>query len=462
MRTLDGNKKLPPLWPFPPSACLFTQFPREIQSNAALRLGCCLLNPADALAAVPSRIDIHALERALLKDAPIANLLVEELIDIKTNHLSFLCDTQVHEGNELERVQQNARNDEAVGRDSADLGELAADLDADAVERTLVDGGSVERRDPLLRKDAREERARHATDAVEFEDIHALVDTKPFVDVLASRADGTREEANEGGDPDGHKTRGGRDADKPRDGARTRAHEREAAPAADVVDQHPAQHTEACRRVGVEDGHGGSDRRVERRPTVEAEPPKPDEASADEDEGGVMGLAVNFVAFVNALAEDEGVCEGRPEVGVSRVEESVKWEEKREGDLPSGSDVNRASTSKVQRGKVVQPSVGIPGPACDGAVYDGGPAERKNHGWHNATTLEATTDDKHHGANAEQHLIEAKDDFGEKRGTRRRSSNDILHSEVGHVADERASGSRVRERIAPEHPLEAHPMIGQR
>jgi hypothetical protein len=118
--------------------------------------------------------------------------------------------------------------------------------------------------------------------------------------------------------------------------------------------------------------------------------------------------------------------------------------------------VNGASTSKVERREVVQPTVGVPGPASNRAVDNGCPAESKDHGWQDASTLEAATDDEYNRANAEEHLIETEDYLRKKGGAGRRGRHDILQAKVCHIANEGISGSRVCEGISPEHPLKAY------
>ena len=93
----------------------------------------------------------------------------------------------MHARDELENVQEDARDDERVRRNSSNLGKLATDLDADAIHGTkrVVWSHAIQVIDPGLSKDTSEERSDHTANAVEFEDIHALVDSDPFVDVLA-------------------------------------------------------------------------------------------------------------------------------------------------------------------------------------------------------------------------------------------------------------------------------------
>ena len=50
----------------------------------------------------------------VIHNAPITNLLVQELIQIKTNHLSLFADTEMHERNVLQGVEKDARNDESI------------------------------------------------------------------------------------------------------------------------------------------------------------------------------------------------------------------------------------------------------------------------------------------------------------------------------------------------------------
>lgn len=248
----------------------------------------------------------------LLKHTPIPNLLIEKLMQIQSLLLFILTNPKFQPRNKINRIQQNTRNDEGIRRNRANLRELAAHLDADAIERAFVLRGAIERGHPLLREDAGEEGPGHAADAVELEHVHALVDADPLVDVLDGGADGAGQEADEAGEPDGDETRGGRDADEAGDGAGAGADQAEAAARADEVDEDVAEDAEAGGCVGVEDGHGGADRGVERGPAVEAEPAEPDEAGADEDEGCVVRFVVDAVVFLVALAEDEGVCEGGP------------------------------------------------------------------------------------------------------------------------------------------------------
>lgn len=201
----------------------------------------------------------------------------------------------------------------------------------------------------------------------------------------------------------------------------------------DHVDEDPANGTGGGGSVGVEGGVHGADGAVEGGTTVEAEPSKPDEAGAEEDEGGVVRLVVHGVlATLGALAEDESVGEGGP----------------------AGGDVDGSSSGVVEGGEVEEPSVGVPGPACDRAVDDGAPAEAEDERGDDAATLEGASDDDLDGTGGEEEFVETEDNLGEVDTARGGGSGDVLHAEVCHVTDEGVGCAGKGKRVAPEDPLE--------
>jgi hypothetical protein len=116
----------------------------------------------------------------LLKEAQWRNLL----INVQANHFNLIRYTQVHVRNILKDVEQNASDDKRVSADGSDFRELLSDLNAVSVNATGSLSRAVERRHPGLGKDSGQEGAHHTADAVKLEDIHALVDIQPFVDIL--------------------------------------------------------------------------------------------------------------------------------------------------------------------------------------------------------------------------------------------------------------------------------------
>src|SRR6266511_5397453 len=112
------------------------------------------------------------------------------------------------------------------------------------------------------------------------------------------------------------------------------------------------------------------------------------------------------------------------------------------------------SASKVERREIKQPAIGIPDPASNRAIDNRRPKEPEDERRNNTSTLERATDDDFDRACTEQHLIETEDNIRDIWGSNRRSSANIHHSKVRHIADERSCGTGVRKGEPPKHPLE--------
>lgn len=166
---------------------------------------------------------------------------------------------------------------------------------------------------------------------MQLEDIHALVNSQPRVDVLHQGAAHSGEEANDHGDPGAHVASGRGNTDQASDGTLTGTNNAEAPLVLDVINDAPADNASRGSGVGVEDDQHSTDRHAERGATVEAEPAEPDENGAEEDKRDVVRLlARRGLAQVLALAEDEGVSQGTAARG----------------------DVYGTATSKVERGEL--------------------------------------------------------------------------------------------------------------
>jgi hypothetical protein len=220
----------------------------------------------------------------------------------------------MHARNELQDVQENTRDDERVRGDGDNLSQLATDLHTYTIHASeaVIRTHTIEVVDPGLAENTSEEGANHATDSVELEDIHALVDLDPLIDILAKRANRSSEKTDEGGYPHRDITCSRSNADKTSDSSRASTDHREVTFGTDVLNRHPAENSEGGRSVGVEGSQHRAHSAVKSTTSVEAEPAKPDEDSADEDECRIMSFSVDLVALVKAFAEDEGVGEGRP------------------------------------------------------------------------------------------------------------------------------------------------------
>lgn len=222
------------------------------------------------------------------------------------------------------------------------------------------------------------------------------------------------------------------DADKTCDCALASTDDGEATLVLDHVHHDPANGTGRGGRVGVEGGVHGTHGTVQCRSTVESEPAEPDEAGAEENKRGVVRLAVHgLLATLGPPAENEGVGKRGPARG----------------------NVHGTTTGIVERRKVVQPSVAVPGPAGNGAVHDCAPAEAEDEGRNDAATLKGATNDNLDRAGREEEFVETEDNLREHVGAGRWGSRHILHAEVGKVADECVGCAREGQRVSPKHPL---------
>ena len=140
----------------------------------------------------------------------------------------------------------------------------------------------------------------------------------------------------------------------------------------------------------------------------------------------------DVLAVLGALAQDHGVSESGPARG----------------------DVDWSAAGKVEGRKLVEPSVGVPGPVGNWAVDDGGPEETKDERWKDTSTFESTTNDDHDRAGAEDELVETKDNLRDVCAANRRSGGDVLETKVGEITDESIAGAGKGERVTPEDPLE--------
>lgn len=69
----------------------------------------------------------------------------------------------------------------------------------------------------------------------------------------------------------------------------------------------------------------------------------------------------------------------------------------------------------VKRGKIVEPSVTVPGPAGDRAVDNGSPNEGEQQRWKDSATLKGAADHDLTGTGAEEELVQAENDVGYER-----------------------------------------------
>ncbi len=158
----------------------------------------------------------------------------------------------------------------------------------------------------------------------------------------------------------------------------------------------------------VESGDHRTQAGVQCRAAVKAEPSEPDEHltgchqyqslgailripyRAQEYDRHVVRLVERLLPIVLSFAKNQGISQAGS----------------------AARDVYRATTSEVEAWKIEEPTVGVPGPICDGAVDDSSPKKAKDERRHDATTLERSTNDDHSRTGAEEEFVEAKDDLG--------------------------------------------------
>ena len=118
--------------------------------------------------------------------------------------------------------------------------------------------------------------------------------------------------------------------------------------------EHPCQSSHGSRKVRDDAGLGCSQVGAQGGATVEPKPAEPEEHSPEDDKGDVLWL----------------VSEPRSAIPAAFAEEN--------GDGESGCarrDVDGGATGEIKAAHDGRPAVGVPGPACDGVVDDGGPYE---------------------------------------------------------------------------------------
>lgn len=193
-------------------------------------------------------------------------------------------------------------------------------------------------------------------------------------------ANNTGSNAKDNASPRGKEAGSGSSSNQARDGAGTPADHRPLASQAPIEDN-PSDGREHGGQVGVPACNDGAEVGTESRSSVEAQPAEPQQDSSKGDERDVVRAEVEHHLLL-AASQNHGVCESRQ----------------------TGNDFDRTSTSIVEHSPLESPSVNVPHPACDRAVYDSGPAEDENHHGNQASAFGDTSDDNGSGDGAELHL----------------------------------------------------------
>lgn len=208
---------------------------------------------------------------------------------------------------------------------------------------------------------------------MDSKDIKSIVNIKKILEFSGKIArDGTDNTEDDSG-PRRDKSRSWGDGDETSNDARAEPHCRPLA-IKTVIEEDPGDTSCGGSGVGDEAGHDGADVSSKGRTTVEAEPADPQEHRAEDDVGDVVWAVweTSCCAVTGALAKHQRV-----------------------GECSSaGRDMDWSSTSEVKATEHERPAIGVPGPAGDRIVDNGGPDEDEDNTWEHATTVSSRADGK--------------------------------------------------------------------
>ena len=287
------------------------------------------------------------------------------LVVVETDELGLLTGAEVQARDQVDQLGDDDRHDERVGGTGHDVGDLDVKLPVILVDESSRDLAvdAVEADDPVVGEEGVPHETNHAADRVFGEHVHGVVDADEHFHLGGKVADDAGDDAEGDGRPRGDEPGGW--------GGGNEAGDCAGAPA----DQGPLSRQAEVKQRPRHCGKGGSETRVpasndgaeigaEGGTTVEAEPPEPQQNGAEGDEGYVVGTEVHHHPLV-APPENQGVGHGR------HTRNYLDW----------------PASGIVEDAIVEGPAIGIPHPACDGAVDEGGPEEHEDHGGEHAAAF---------------------------------------------------------------------------
>lgn len=355
------------------------------------------------------------------------------LVIVHTEELSLLGGTELQAGDQIDELGDDGGHDESVGGAGDDGSDLPSEENVVAVEETTGEAGvdAVEANNLAGGEEGVEDETDHAADTVLSEHIEGVVDAEEELDLGGKIAGDTGNDTENDGCPGVDETGSGSSSNETGDGTRAPADHGPLAGQA-VIEETPSHGGEHGSEARVPAGHGSAEVGTKGRAAVESEPSKPEEDGAEGDERDVVRAEVHHHLLVTS-AEDPGVGESRH----------------------AGTDLDGDTTGVVEDAVLEGPAVGVPNPVCERAVDEGSPEEDEDHAGNDAATLSNGADGKRTSDGAEHHLVEGVEEGGNERGADRGGAQDLLETEVVHVADEGVSGCLAEgERVAPEIPLE--------
>ena len=159
----------------------------------------------------------------------------------------------------------------------------------------------------------------------------------------------------------------------------------------DAIDKHPPKRSHTGSGIRIKRSIHPAHRGIQRGPTIKPKPPKPNQHRPQKNQRSIMRPHMPRLTLQLPLPEHKRIRQRRP----------------------PRRNVHGPATGVVEGGQVVEPAVGVPGPAGDGAVDDCRPQEPENEGGHDAAAFEGAADDELDGDGAEEELVQAEDDFGD-------------------------------------------------
>lgn len=121
----------------------------------------------------------------------------------------------------------------------------------------------------------------------------------------------------------------------------------------------------------------------------------------------------------------------------------------------AGTNLDGAASGVIENTVLEGPAVGVPGPAGDGSVDEGGPEEDEDHAGNDSAALGGGTSSEGGSNGAEHHLVEGVEKGGNERRALGGSSENLHEAEVSEITNEAVGGSFAKgKRVTPEVPLE--------
>lgn len=207
---------------------------------------------------------------------------------------------------------------------------------------------------------------------VNSENVERIVRAEEVLELRGVVAEGASNNTKDDGGPSRNETGTGSNGDEASDDAGA---ETDGGPLLlkTVIDQAPGDATNASREVGDDGSHDCTQIGSASRTGVESEPTNPEEDGADDNVGNVVRAVVELLGAV-ATTLSEHVRIGKS--------------------CAARGNMDRSSAGKVDTSHGGGPARGVPGPASDRVVDDGGPDEHVDDARKHAATFGDGTNSK--------------------------------------------------------------------